>query len=293
MAKTERSVIVCAVGQKGDVFVKNLSKLGLKIDQVFSYDQSDDRSASFNRIREAASEIGARFTMEHRPTFERGAVVFFVGWQFLVSTATDATLVVFHDSLLPKYRGFSPTVSALINGDVQIGVTALCPTSGMDEGPIVAQASREIRYPLKIVTALEFQATLMAELASNIIHDIRYGMITLTEQDHSAATYSLWRDDLDYIIDWSRPAIEIARMIDATGFPYAGARTSLDGINIVIDDATPLSDLSFVIRSPGKIWQFNEGSPIVVCGQGLLRLDTCRLENGSAPSFTKLRARFT
>ena len=34
-------------------------------------------------------------------------------------------LIVFHDSLLPKYRGFAPLVSQLINGEEYLGVTAI------------------------------------------------------------------------------------------------------------------------------------------------------------------------
>jgi len=44
-----------------------------------------------------------------------------------------------HYSLLPKYRGASPVESAILNGDVETGVTIQKMEFKMDSGPIVAQ----------------------------------------------------------------------------------------------------------------------------------------------------------
>ena len=42
----------------------------------------------------------------------------------------------------------------------------------------------------------------------------------LTKQKESEATYSLWRDENDYFINWELPIKKICRFIDALGFPY-------------------------------------------------------------------------
>jgi methionyl-tRNA formyltransferase len=73
-------------------------------------------------------------------------------------------LVVFHDSLLPRYRGFLPTVTSLIAGDDLIGVTAFQPAEGLDTGPILAQAEFRIQMPARIDEVLKRQAELMVEL---------------------------------------------------------------------------------------------------------------------------------
>src|SRR4051794_7831549 len=44
-----------------------------------------------------------------------------------------------HDSLLPKYAGFSPIIWALINGEPEVGVTAHLMDSSLDGGDIVLQ----------------------------------------------------------------------------------------------------------------------------------------------------------
>ena len=93
------------------------------------------------------------------------------------------------------------------------------------------------------------------------------------------------------MIDWSRDASEIARMIDATGFPYEGARTRLRGETIYVDDATVLPDLPFENRVPGKIWRIRSGRPIIVCGSGLLKLDACRGADLRDFTFDRVRSR--
>src|SRR6056297_1344349 len=47
-----------------------------------------------------------------------------IGWKWLIDIERWK-VVVLHDSLLPLYRGFNPLVTALIEGDSKIGVTAI------------------------------------------------------------------------------------------------------------------------------------------------------------------------
>ena len=63
---------------------------------------------------------------------------FAIGWKWIIDNTSQ--LIVLHDSLLPKYRGFSPLVNSLINGDTLTGVTALFASSEYDKGEIIEQA---------------------------------------------------------------------------------------------------------------------------------------------------------
>jgi methionyl-tRNA formyltransferase len=53
-----------------------------------------------------------------------------------------------HDSLLPKYRGFAPLPNALINGEREVGVTALFASEEYDMGDIVCQRRLAVEYPM-------------------------------------------------------------------------------------------------------------------------------------------------
>ncbi len=61
-----------------------------------------------------------------------------ISWRWLLNLGTTQ-LIVIHDSLLPKYRGFSPLVNQLINGETKIGATALFASEKYDEGNIIIQ----------------------------------------------------------------------------------------------------------------------------------------------------------
>ncbi len=194
-------IVVCGVGLKGAAFVDGIFQKGISINSIVTYPQEDDQARSLERLRDFAERQSIDLLQTRQPVLRSEDLTFLVGWQYLLPAFTPST-VVFHDSLLPRYRGFAPTVTALISGDREIGVTALSPTDAVDEGPIIAQRALSISYPVKIQTALELQAGLMTEIAVDIVDQWRRGELSSTPQQESAATYSIWRDDADYEIDW-------------------------------------------------------------------------------------------
>jgi methionyl-tRNA formyltransferase len=281
---------VCAVGFKGAEYLSKLIEAGQLPSAVFSYEQKDDITNAFARITELARQQGIAFHKTKHPAFDGGKPLFFVGWQYLIKQLQDG-FIVFHDSLLPKYRGFTPTVNALINGETRIGVTAFKPDQGSDTGPILAQLDMPVAYPIRIAQALRQQAALMAQLTLDILSRQQAGNLKAVAQDHATATYSIWRDEKDYRIDWNESAAAIKRTVDALSFPYAGATTLADDRTLVIDEASEVGDLDFRPRHPGKVWRFDEGRPVVICGRGLIRLDSVLTYDGQAYAFERLRTR--
>lgn len=213
-----------------------------------------------------------------------------ISWRWLLAETNN--LIVFHDSLLPKYRGFNPLVTALINGDTQIGVTALFASGEFDAGPIISQKKIDIRYPIKLQDAIEKLGGAYAELMTELLNGIAQNTLESIEQNENEVSYSLWRDEDDYEIDWSLNANDIQRFIDSVGFPYKGAKTLVDGETVRIMDAEALADVAIANRTPGKVLFKREGHFDVVCGQGLLRLKDIRTENGERFTSNKFRLRF-
>ena len=217
-----------------------------------------------------------------------------ISWRWMLP-ASD-TLIVFHDSLLPRYRGFAPLVSQLIEGESKIGVTALFGSEEYDKGAVIAQAQTAVSYPIKIYEAIQKILPLYADLAKKICKDIQNGTpIQGIPQNEAEATYSLWRDELDYYIDWSQEADRIERFILATGFPFAGAKALLNGEEIIITEASAEPDVLIHNRTSGKIIFIRQGKPIVVCGKGLLAVqEAWYTRNGNSIfPLTRFRSRFT
>ena len=216
-----------------------------------------------------------------------------IGWRWLIHENADS-LVVFHDSLLPKYRGFNPLVTALIEGDREIGVTAIRANMAFDSGDVIGQRKTPIDYPITIADAIDRVSVLYADLLEQVLADAAAGTLTETPQDESKASYSLWRDGGDYNIDWNQDCERIVRTIDALGFPYTGAVTDCDGKTIRIVKAESAGDLEIVNRTPGKVLLLENNVPTVVCASGLLRiLEAQDIETGLAFTFTKMRIRLS
>jgi methionyl-tRNA formyltransferase len=280
----------CVVGLKGAVFLEKLLAAGISPSRVVTYEQRDDVSESMSKIVALAASAGIQAELEKHPDLETEDLTLLVGWQYLIQRPGQS-VVVFHDSLLPRYRGFAPTVTALINGDAQIGVTALQPSEEADRGAIFEQLSMPVRYPMAIADALEAQASLMVELAIRVYSKWHSGSLDTTPQDEQRASYSIWRDENDYLIDWNQSAEFIERFVYSVGYPYGGARTRIGERDIVVDRASVAADLHFEIRQPGKIWRLDDGMPLIVCGEGLLRLDACRTLGGGNYNFSRIRSR--
>lgn len=219
--------------------------------------------------------------------------VFVAGWQFLIEAPAATPTVVLHDSLLPDLRGFAPTVTALILGRTRLGVSAILPGEQADTGDLLAQHAIEVTHPITIANALQALEPAYEGCIRDVLHLVGQGPLSGIPQDDGSATYSVWRDEQDYWIDFGLSAEQILRTILALGDPYPGARAVIEGRKVTVHDAIIESELDFPIRQPGKIWKLTPTGTVVICGVGMIRLTDIRNDDGSAFAPTKLRSRFS
>ena len=260
---------------------------------VFGIDEGVENDFSAE-IKEIASKNSIR-------CFEKSGVLLevenkFLGWKFAIGWKwiidNTSQLIVLHDSLLPKYRGFSPLVNSLINRETMIGVTALFASSEYDKGEIIEQAILRIDYPMKIKELICRIEPLYFNLVNQIFSKIKKN-ITSKAQDEKQASYSLWLDKVDYFIDWSWSAEKIKRFVDATGSPYDNAKSALNGKIVKLVDVKVAKDVNIEIRERhiGKVVFMDRGSPTIICGQGLLSISTL-LDNNNNNIKIDFRSRF-
>ncbi|CAO3440085.1 formyltransferase family protein [Azospirillum argentinense] len=262
---------------------------------VTSYSSSGLSHDPRAEIMEICRRYGLLYRDRHElktTDYAASDLVLLAGWQYLLPDIDDR-FIVFHDSLLPHLRGFNPTVTALILGDRRVGVTAFRPDEGVDTGPVYGQEALAIGETARIGEVYEALGGAYARLARRLVERAAMGSLAATPQDHSAATYSLWRNEDDYTIDWTGAASAIRRFVDAVSWPYLGARTRYRGAEIRIDRVMEIPDLRFPLRQPGKIWTLSgngEGAD-VVCGEGMLRILAARTPDAQPVRFTSLRQR--
>jgi len=279
-------------GFKGLAFLKEVQCL-CEVAFVCSYPVKGTLDGSNKEIRKLCRQNHYRFierTSLKEKDYRLAEKVFVAGWQYLIKGQREK-LVIFHDSLLPKFRGFCPTVSALIAGEKRIGVSAIKASVMPDSGPIYEQAGVRIKYPLKIKDAYLLISGCYKKAARKIIKGIEKGRLGNFIQDEKKATYSVWRDDLDYYIDWGWDSRKIKRFVDAVGWPYKGACSMYRGKRIILDEVKLVREKRIENRVPGKILALNSGCPDVICKTGMVRILFARYENGKRVKFNRTRER--
>lgn len=291
-------VVLKLMTEKGYEFLKSILKYKKLISfVVIGRDKNVDED--FSEIISNLC-IGSKIPYFYRgsePKIDEEIFVMAVSWRWLINHPVKK-LIVFHDSLLPKYRGFSPLVNMLINGEKEIGVSAIFGSKEYDRGEIISQESTLISYPIKIKQAIEINNLNFKKLILNIIEKINSNEDIISyPQNESDASYSVWRDSNDYYINWNESSDQIKRLIDAVGSPYLGARSKLNnGSEILIKDAEIYKDLDIEIRHIGKVILVEEGFPIIICGKGLLKITEALYINSDYESpllpFKKFRVRF-
>jgi methionyl-tRNA formyltransferase len=163
----------------------------------------------------------------------------------------------------------------------------------MDTGDIIYQKKIGIDPNYNIGDLIKATMPLFDEGVVSSLKKMITGKIKIEKQDHSKATYSIWRDEIDLWIDWNESASRIERTIRALGRPYMGARTRLGSEEVIIQKSEVVHDIPFEIRQPGKVWKLtDEGRPIIVCGKDMLLIIEANKGDKSLIPMKKLRVRF-
>lgn len=138
-----------------------------------------------------------------------------------------------HASLLPRHRGAAPIIAAILAGDAETGITLMQMDEGLDTGPILAQRAIPIDDDDTTGTLTPKLANLATELLSETLPRILAGEIVPQPQDHARATMFKQIKKEEGLIDWTRPATEIARRVRAFN-PWPSAFTFWNGVQLKI-----------------------------------------------------------
>ncbi|WP_149359299.1 methionyl-tRNA formyltransferase [Lolliginicoccus suaedae] len=191
-----------------------------------------------------------------------------------------------HDSLLPKYTGFSPLIWAVINGEPEVGLTAHMMDDELDAGPIVLQRSTAVG-PRDTVTDLFHRTVdMIGPITLDALERIDNGTATYTPQDRSQATFFHKRSIEDSRIDWNWPAEVLERLVRAQSDPYPNAFTFHKGQRLRIIEARVSS--GHYGGTPGRIFIHEGDGMVIVTGpepwtgrnKGLV-IDRVRLDDGT------------
>jgi methionyl-tRNA formyltransferase len=125
-----------------------------------------------------------------------------------------------HPSLLPRWRGAAPVERAIMAGDERTGVSLIRLVAELDAGPICAFEASAIG-PADDYGVL---AARLAATAARLLMDALDGPRTYVPQAEAGVTYAEKITAQDRILDPTRGAVELERVVRAL-HPHIGART--------------------------------------------------------------------
>jgi methionyl-tRNA formyltransferase len=278
MNSVKKNISLCASGELGLVIFLYLLNHKYNIVSVFTNKKSTEiiEFAMQNHIPvfegNPRDGKGYDFIIENRIEID---ILFSVNYLYII----DAKMlnlpwsyaINFHGSLLPKYRGRTPHVWAIINEEKEVGVTAHIISKNCDEGDIVMQQKIILNRGDTGAKILNRYKEVYPNMISVIYNQIVNNQIVLIPQNHSKATYFGKRNPEDGIINWNWFKERLFSWIQALSFPYPGAFTYYKGEKVVIDKIV-IVDHGFSYETPNGCIITGGKTPIVKLSNGTVQI---------------------
>ncbi|MCO6056112.1 methionyl-tRNA formyltransferase [Pseudomonas sp. MOB-449] len=189
-----------------------------------------------------------------------------------------------HASLLPRWRGAAPIQRAVQAGDAESGVTVMQMEAGLDTGPMLLKVTTPISAEDTGGSLHDRLAQLGPKAVLEAVEGLAAGILQGEVQDDARANYAHKLNKDEARLDWSRPAVELERLVRAFN-PWPICHTSLD--------SEPLKVLAAALgegkgQQPGQILAASKDGLTVACGEGALRLTRLQLPGGKPLNFADL-----
>lgn len=169
-----------------------------------------------------------------------------------------------HGSILPEYRGAAPIQWCLHNGESETGITTMLMDAGMDTGAMLLKSATPIGLLDNSHELAEKLASMGADLLVETLIKLQNQEIKPILQDDAKATYAALIKKEDYVLDWSKSAIELHNKI--RGF-YPNCVATFRNQQIKITATAPLGS-DYWDRLPENLQQIKNKLPDIASFSG-------------------------
>jgi methionyl-tRNA formyltransferase len=215
-------------------------------------------------------------------------LLFVIGWSQLVGPEVRALArrytVGFHPTPLPAFRGRAAMGWTILLGLDQGGATLFVIDEGVDSGPILAQQLFPLDPRETVVTLGDKHMAALGDMLRDLLPRLADGSAVARPQPTEGVSYCARRTPLDSLIDWSRPAAEIDRLVRASTRPYPGAYTFTRKRKLFIWATEPVGEPETWFAAAGQVVDYRGGNPVVRCGDGSLLMITDCTDAAAAPA---------
>ena len=179
-----------------------------------------------------------------------------------------------HASLLPKYRGAAPIQWAIINGENVSGVTTMQMDEGLDTGDMLEKVEVPLGEKITGGELHDLLAEAGAKLCVQTLEKLEKGELKPEKQGETPTAYARMLDKKLGNIDWTRPAVEIERLIRGLN-PWPSAYTTWNEKTMKIWDADVVDEEK--TAEPGTIIEVTKQTFSVQTGEGALSINELQI----------------
>lgn len=167
-------------------------------------------------VKTAAQDLGLPVSDQVDDVIDAGVdlgVVVAFGRLIRPHVLAAVPMVNLHFSLLPRWRGAAPVERAILAGDTVTGVDLMAVEEGLDTGGIYGR----VEVPIGADVTLDELRDLLVDRGTELLVDhLSRGLGAPTPQV-GEPTYAAKIEAHELEIDWSRPAIEVHRLVRIGG----------------------------------------------------------------------------
>lgn len=183
----------------------------------------------------------------------------------------------FHPGPLPKYGGSNGWIWAIINGEIEYGVTFHYMEGKIDTGNIIGFE----RFPIEkdetglslLIKCYKYGAVLFKKTLRNILE----GTVASIPQDLRKRSYYYNKVPYEGMIDVRWSAVKICNFVRAMSFspfpnPLSPAMIAFKNTKLIVPEAKILKETATEKLNPGEIIDINQEGAVMQTGDGIVVL---------------------
>lgn len=258
----------CEAAPEYKVKERDFEDLAAEIGCPFFCDPAVNKPQYIEMVRESRAEIAISWNW-----------LTLIGQQLLDQFPLG--VVNAHTGDLPRFRGNACPNWAILVDEPRIVVTLHRMVVELDAGPILLQRSMDLKSDTYIGDVYEFLRANVPDMFSEVLTGLASAAIAPRPQsdDPALGLRCYPRIPEDSMIDWSRNAEEIARLVRASAEPFSGAYTFIGSERLTIWKARSERFSFQYLGVPGQVAEIRKNGDVsILSGQGVLVLQEVELE---------------
>jgi methionyl-tRNA formyltransferase len=183
-----------------------------------------------------------------------------------------------HASVLPKYRGAAPIHRAILNGELETGITIMQMDKGLDTGDMLLIKKCKIEENDTTLSLHDKLANISCEALENSLQNLEDNNIVKTKQNNKLSTYAKKILKEESWIDWNEDIEKIDKQIKGLN-PFPIAKTKIGEKNIKIFFSHIENGNIYPKNEVGTILKIDKKGMYVKCTNGTLLVTQLQFAN--------------